>query len=586
MGETSFVDYLNRYTTVSADHEAAFDEYLSEVSPPPGGPLRLSTKVEAFIKERFDSARPPSVILTGNAGDGKTYLSRQVIDTFSQNGFVGWSDNTDWSINRGDLTLRVIKDLSELDLNEGTRKLIQLAESLEEVSSKTVFLIAANEGRLRKLLMHDALSRVRHEVNRQLEGGAPENALIVINLNETTTSSYVPQALAWLTDEANWPDFGDDPAHCPIHFNVLKMRSPFVQERIQLLYRILEHLGVHLTIRDMLIHLAFTVTGGRTREDYRDMPPEEAKAYIYYNNLLGLSASPVFRQRCAAIHHLTKLSLGDYSGFELDNFIINGHEQDHAFHSEHQGLFSPAPDLAGRRFQQDRDAYLFGNTPQDGTRHPFLEWLPHCRRKLFLEWPRVGFTEKLFLFATTAEYLGLLEDPDPPKLDRYLRELVLGLNRAFSGLFLTDDETLYLTTQYAHSEGATMPIVRLQLPVKNGLELDVMPLASETVDRDRKQLTLTVYPPRRIKDAEPTAWPIDLMLFEYLLRRARGGTPSVLAAECDLHVRRMKDDLTTAIVLKERTEDKINFLNFLASQPHGYELMTLYLGHHGKIRVS
>lgn len=30
-----FVDYLTRYTTASPDHEAAFDEFLSQVRPPP-----------------------------------------------------------------------------------------------------------------------------------------------------------------------------------------------------------------------------------------------------------------------------------------------------------------------------------------------------------------------------------------------------------------------------------------------------------------------------------------------------------------------------------------------------------------------
>ena len=38
----SFISYLNRYTTASPDHEAAFDEFITQAPPPSGEPLRLS----------------------------------------------------------------------------------------------------------------------------------------------------------------------------------------------------------------------------------------------------------------------------------------------------------------------------------------------------------------------------------------------------------------------------------------------------------------------------------------------------------------------------------------------------------------
>ena len=59
-----FVAYLGRYTTASPDHEAAFDEFLAQSPPPTGEPLRLTTRVERFLRERFDQPAPPSVIRT------------------------------------------------------------------------------------------------------------------------------------------------------------------------------------------------------------------------------------------------------------------------------------------------------------------------------------------------------------------------------------------------------------------------------------------------------------------------------------------------------------------------------------------
>jgi len=57
MSETNpFVTYLNRYTTASPDHEAAFDEFIGQTPPPGGAPLRLETRTEAFVRDCF--ARP------------------------------------------------------------------------------------------------------------------------------------------------------------------------------------------------------------------------------------------------------------------------------------------------------------------------------------------------------------------------------------------------------------------------------------------------------------------------------------------------------------------------------------------------
>src|SRR5215217_7912741 len=95
-----FVDYLSRYTTASPDHEAAFDEFLSQIAPPSGQPLRLETRVEEFLRARFLQPNPPSVILTGNAGDGKTYLCRQVVAALTGESVEDWEALADQPIER------------------------------------------------------------------------------------------------------------------------------------------------------------------------------------------------------------------------------------------------------------------------------------------------------------------------------------------------------------------------------------------------------------------------------------------------------------------------------------------------------
>ena len=41
MTPNPFISHLNRYTTASPDHEAAFDEFITQVPPPSGVALRL-----------------------------------------------------------------------------------------------------------------------------------------------------------------------------------------------------------------------------------------------------------------------------------------------------------------------------------------------------------------------------------------------------------------------------------------------------------------------------------------------------------------------------------------------------------------
>jgi hypothetical protein len=133
-----FVDYLNRYTTFSPEHEAAFDEFVMQMPSPSGEPLRLETKTEQFVRKHIRQKFPPSIILTGNAGDGKTYLCRQIIEDFIGQPITDWSDQVDWRIELGNFTLRVIKDLSEIDENSGIDIMLELAVNMDEKQPKFV----------------------------------------------------------------------------------------------------------------------------------------------------------------------------------------------------------------------------------------------------------------------------------------------------------------------------------------------------------------------------------------------------------------------------------------------------------------
>lgn len=581
-----FVPYLNRYTTASPDHEAAFDEFIGQTPPPGGAPLRLQTRSEGFVRECFARPRPPSVILTGNAGDGKTYLCRQIVAAFTGQPVVDWADRLDWPIPRDGLTLRVVKDLSELSEEAGANLLWELALDQLEAQPRFVFLIAANEGRLRAVLQRERLVELYQEVDRQLrEGPALENdRLIVLNLNQVTTSTYVPAALAWLTDPARWEACAtcNAQAACPIHFNATRLADSRVVGRMQRLYQVLEHLGVHVTIRDMLIHLAYTITGGLYCADVVGQSPLhwEPHRYVYYQNVWGEAADEHFRRKAAVIRHLRRLNVGERSVFEVDDFIINGRPNDPDAQAEHERLFAPALDVGGQRFAQDRRAYLYGGAaaPKPEEEHPLMRWLPHCRRKLFFEGQDTAAADRLFPFQHLPDYFRLIGG-EPALLSHYRREIILGLNRAFSGLYLTDAEALYVTSQYAHAVEQPVPLVRVKIPA-DGVALQPAPAQSEAFDRDLTTLRLVIYPPPGVR-TEPVAWPVDLLRFEYLLRRARGSTPDILADECELSIRQLKDTLLARFAVEQQP----GRIDFFAADRNRYTFRTLWVDAEGRIRI-
>ncbi|MBD2028303.1 hypothetical protein, partial [Leptolyngbya sp. FACHB-711] len=348
-----FVAYLNRYTTVSPEHEAAFDEFITQTPPPTGSPLRLVTKTEIFLRTCFEQSHPPSIILTGNAGDGKTYLCRQIIKAFTGQDITEWKDQVQWTIERDGAVLQVVKDLSEVGESAGAEILQQLANSLLVGQPNSIFLIAANEGRLRALLgREDKLKVVGDKVNKQLKNGLNKNdtQLIVLDLNQVTTSAYIPQVLTWLTDPSHWLACQGCTAfeNCPIRFNATRLRDTYVSERLQLLYQVLEHLGIHVTIRDMLIHIAYTVTGGLNCSGIVQQNRQlgtDFHQYAYFENVWGEMLDEASRRRIVVAHNLQHFNVGRQSLFEVDNFIINGGSYDGQVQAEYKRLFKASVDL-------------------------------------------------------------------------------------------------------------------------------------------------------------------------------------------------------------------------------------------------
>lgn len=561
-----FVSYLNRYITVSPEHEAAFDEFVTQIEPSYGIEFRLDTKTEQFLKGRFRKEYPPSIILTGNAGDGKTYLCRRIIETFINRPVTTW-ESSNWPIQRGGLTLQVVKDLSEVGDSVGIDVLRSLQQSMGEQVPSKVFLIAANEGRLRVLLGQSDLLTLAGEVDKQLANGpAVENErLVVLNLNRVTTSSYVLRTLDSFTQESRWAACQSCTALnlCPIRFNRDRLADNHIARRLQLLYQILEHLDVHVTIRDMLIHLAYTITGGLTCDEIITQSTGlgwHPQNFVYYENVWNNFTTAALASKLTVAHFLRRLDVGPRAHFAADDFIINGSPDNTIKQAEHDSLFASAVDLNRKEFGQVRTDYLHGGaeSPKDETEHPLLDWLPHCRRKLYFEWSDSEKAYSLIPFIFLSSYLRLIGG-DKSALLRIKPDLVKGLNRAFSGLFIPNEDSLYVTSQYSHAVEQPVPVIRLKRSLDN-IKLEPFGKQGEAFDCDQNVLRLTLLHPKT-GEGDAIAWDINLLRFEYLMRLAEGETHNILSEECDLSIRKLKDQLLTSFGSSSESDGQIEFFS-------------------------
>lgn len=170
-------------------------------------------------------------------------------------------------------------------------------------------LIAINEGRLQDFLEHpgngDAFSHLTRLLQRGFNQDEPQDGVVVVNLTrravvaaDTNDESIVTRLLDGFTTPAHWSacqscDLKD---RCFARHNAITLRAPVagaqVRSRIQQLYTLV-HLknDLHITLRDARSALAFTLTSGKTCDQIHDLyatdAPGQVLAGFYYNAAFG-----------------------------------------------------------------------------------------------------------------------------------------------------------------------------------------------------------------------------------------------------------------------------------------------------------
>ncbi len=289
----SHVIRLHRFLPFSAAHDQIYEEYQTGDDN-----LDLETAAIRYAAEAI-RAGARCVILTGDAGHGKTHMCRRLIEgaLLKHDGAAARRyllDSCDGSVSIPPAagvespSLRIHKDLSEM------KPPSRAARFLEEAGSRAgeALVVCANEGRLRAIISSEGAGKVSRSIGKLFRASfkngvtADDDGHVhIVNLNYQSVAapkahqrgSLLRRVLeSWVGDGRRWPDKSCGSCSlesvCPIRRNRTMLAeegkaSDARLQRLEELLEVAERLGYVVTIREMLMLVAYLITGGLTCAD-------------------------------------------------------------------------------------------------------------------------------------------------------------------------------------------------------------------------------------------------------------------------------------------------------------------------------
>lgn len=389
---------------------------LDEIGRATYVPTYLDEKLKpALLKGEFRL-----VIISGNAGDGKTAFIQQ-FETFAEskgaqmqrgaNGAVfqlkghTYQSNYDGSQDEGD------------ERNDAVLQKFFAPFAGKDTSAwpqNQTRLIAINEGRLVDFFLEHEKSfpLLAEQIQKGLVGAAPEGGVVVINLNlrsvvakpEEDRPSILERLVARMTQLEYWQtcEKCDLKGKCYAYHNARTLQDPVagpkVIERLKMLYTITHLRGrLHITMRDLRSALAFMLVGTQDCDGIHQLyqtSGEEAQNRIldgfYFNSWLGGSEGSSDR----LISLLREIDVAEVSNPDLDREL---------------GFLNPMTKVMSRFSFAERAGYddelveaLFRNLPRDYSSKnrarliaKHRHYLSHMRRRHFFERRDNGWKEML-----------------------------------------------------------------------------------------------------------------------------------------------------------------------------------------------
>jgi serine/threonine protein kinase len=413
---------------------------------------------ETYVRTLLDDKLRPAVlsgefrliIVTGNAGDGKTAFIQQ-IELMVPSGLVQRPNGSAFVFNGR-------RFLTNYDgsQDEGSRPnddvLQDFLQPFEGVGTggwptDESRIIAVNEGRLVDFLTEheDRFARLKRLVLAGLDGARPVDGVVTVNLNLRAivanlggaageADSIFDRQLRRMTNDQFWGACAgcDIRDRCYAYHNARTLMDPVagpkVAERLRSLYAITHLRGrLHITMRDLRSALAFTLAGTRDCDEIHalyERPGTEARRQIlegfYFNAWRGGEGSA---DRLLSL--LREIDVGEATNPDIDRTLDylppSAREMARFTFAQRNDRDSQLLDAMHRELPRDSAA---SGAPRRVADH--REYVAMLRRRQFFERRDEGWKEML-AYRTADEFWQLVTGNDTPSI--HLDDLLAAINR-------------------------------------------------------------------------------------------------------------------------------------------------------------
>ncbi|MGA5873945.1 hypothetical protein [Streptomyces cinereoruber] len=313
----------------------------------------------AYLQEAVERPGLKTIVLTGDAGHGKTSLCASLLaelwnsaeaaspETVRRAVFheLSQAGNASRPVGRtrGGRPLYIIRDLSDFTPQAAASKLVELLDPPDG----GIAIICANEGQLRKCVAEDdkdGTGRAGPLVKTLAEGivrgrvSDPDGTVIVINLNyqSVATDGVNGGLISWILKQstqqrARWKacETCDAREVCPILANRDELGDPVRgrqrREAVRDVFAAAERTGAVITTRQALSVTSYMLTGGLSCTDvharYRRSHSDRSwqAPYLYHQALFGDRLTQQERHLVPAFFALRKLDPGKVSRRQVDD---------------------------------------------------------------------------------------------------------------------------------------------------------------------------------------------------------------------------------------------------------------------------
>lgn len=534
----ALVGRMHRFQPFDADSaEMVFERQTDREQP------TFDVVTRRYLRKVVEKASTRTVVLTGDAGHGKTSLCASLLMDLGASSVeaaaaleaAGKYGTEPVGETLSGRPVYMLKDLSDFSAGVGAGRLLALLTPPED----GVAIVCANEGQLRNCVFEDKSRRAQVVVDTLRAGiargriASSDGAVVVINLNYQSVApdregeGLVDWAVRnWGADKRSWQICKrcDARETCPIFANHESLsdasNGPSRRRAIRDLFSAAERTGAVVTARQALSTLAYAITGGLTCDDvHRRYGNSRADTswqypYQYHQALFGDRLTPQQRQQVPTIPSLRRLDPGKVSRRQVDDLLEPEAAQ--------VKFLPPMPGPDSPQFKTIQDAQRGASSLRD--LYAFL------RRVDFFNGDAPDRFARLGLSAGD-DFIKITDTPDSKKTE--VRDVVLKGLEAVQGIHRVGSNPDFLVLDPAFfSHRTRAAVVSRSVTNRNVQVVDQVrqwaneakpgeedPVLHEAVEWLNRAVFVRIPGP---PGQAPVAVEVDLMRFELLYRWAAG----------------------------------------------------------------